>query len=71
MYEEFSVLKVWILKDFFLHPLLRVDCFGIFLQAKEDTDCCTRNICGPVRPFDMIIKDNFDKEVIHLYRPLR
>ena len=20
-------------------------------KAKEDTDCCTRNICGPQRPF--------------------
>lgn len=40
-------------------------------KAKEDTDCCTRNCCGPVRPFDMIIRDNFDNEVIHLFRPLR
>lgn len=39
-------------------------------KAKEETDCCTRNICGPVRPFDMTIKDNNDTEVIHLYRPL-
>ena len=22
-------------------------------KAKEDTDCCTRNICGPQRPFGM------------------
>ncbi|XP_037939231.1 phospholipid scramblase 1-like [Teleopsis dalmanni] len=36
----------------------------------EDTDCCTRNCCGPARPFDMRIFDNFQKEVIHLYRPL-
>lgn len=42
-----------------------------FPQAKEDTDCCTRMCCGPIRPFDMVIRDNFDKEVIHLYRPLR
>ncbi|XP_072944272.1 phospholipid scramblase 2-like isoform X2 [Epargyreus clarus] len=38
--------------------------------AKEDTDCCTRNCCGPSRPFDMKILDNFGNEVIHLYRPL-
>jgi len=38
--------------------------------AKEDTDCCTRNLCGPIRPFDMKIKDNAENEVIHLYRPL-
>merc|ERR1719342_1300949 len=40
-------------------------------KAKEDTDCCTRIACGPARPFDMIIKDNADREVIHLNRPLR
>ncbi|KAH0812654.1 hypothetical protein GEV33_010136 [Tenebrio molitor] len=38
--------------------------------AKEDTDCLTRNCCGPIRPFDMKIFDNFRNEVIHLYRPL-
>jgi hypothetical protein len=38
--------------------------------AKEDTDCCTRNCCGPLRPFDMKIKDGQDREVIHLNRPL-
>jgi len=40
-------------------------------KAKEDTDCCTRYVCGPNRPFDMIIRDNMDREVIHLNRPLR
>ena len=39
-------------------------------KAKEETDCCTRQCCGPMRPFDMTIKDNQDQEVIHLYRPL-
>ncbi|KAJ3639639.1 hypothetical protein Zmor_002984 [Zophobas morio] len=37
--------------------------------AIEDNDCCTRNCCGPLRPFDMKIFDNFRNEVIHLYRP--
>lgn len=40
-------------------------------KAEEDTECCTRIICGPLRPFDMIIKDNADREVIHLSRPYR
>lgn len=40
-------------------------------SAKEDTDCCTRNCCGASRPFDMVIKDNQEREVIHLNRPLR
>ena len=39
-------------------------------KAKEHTDCCTRMICGPQRPFDMAITDNHDNEVIHLDRPL-
>ncbi|XP_039515946.1 phospholipid scramblase 1 [Pimephales promelas] len=40
-------------------------------NAKENTDCCTRNICGPLRSFDLQITDNFDQEVIHLIRPYR
>jgi len=40
-------------------------------KAKEDTDCCMRIVCGPIRPFDMIIKDNADREVMHLNRPYR
>jgi len=40
-------------------------------KAVEDTDCCTRVLCGPQRPFDLIIKDNADREVIHLNRPYR
>ncbi len=40
-------------------------------HAKENTDCCTRNICGPLRSFELQIKDNFDQEVIHLNRPYR
>lgn len=37
--------------------------------AAEDTDCCTRQICGSFRPFDMKILDIYKNEVIHLYRP--
>jgi len=40
-------------------------------SAKEDTDCCTRNCCGPVRPFDLDIYDNFNRRVLTLNRPLR
>jgi len=39
--------------------------------AKEDTDCCTRQCCGPTRPFEMNIMDNQGQEVLHLVRPLR
>lgn len=39
--------------------------------AAEDTDCCTRQVCGPCRPFEMKILDNMQREVIHLTRPLR
>lgn len=37
--------------------------------AKEDTDCCTRNLLGKLRPFDMKIQDGYGYEVIHLVRP--
>ncbi|CAG9855392.1 unnamed protein product [Phyllotreta striolata] len=38
--------------------------------AVEDSDCLTRNCCGPLRPFDMKILDNYKNEVMHLHRPL-
>ncbi|XP_034980707.2 phospholipid scramblase 1-like [Zootoca vivipara] len=37
----------------------------------EDTDCCTRNCCGTLRPFTIKIMDNVGQEVIELQRPLR
>ena len=39
--------------------------------AKEDTDCCNRQCCGPSRPFSMNIVDAGMREVLHLERPLR
>ncbi|XP_064639681.1 phospholipid scramblase 1-like isoform X5 [Lineus longissimus] len=39
--------------------------------AAEDNDCCTRQCCGPSRPFGMKIMDNTNREVVHLQRPLR
>ncbi|XP_027048674.1 phospholipid scramblase 1-like [Pocillopora damicornis] len=39
--------------------------------ALEDTDCCTRQCCGPGRPFEMRIVDNMQREVMHLSRPVR
>ncbi|KAF4529981.1 hypothetical protein B566_EDAN009157 [Ephemera danica] len=39
-------------------------------HAKESSGCLTRNCCGPIRPFDMKIMDNFQNQVIHLHRPL-
>lgn len=38
--------------------------------AVEDTDCCTRNCCGSIRPLDIKIMDIYKNEVIHLNRPL-
>lgn len=38
--------------------------------AVEDSDCLTRNCCGPIRPFDMKILDNYQNQVMHLSRPL-
>lgn len=39
--------------------------------AVEDTDCCTRNCCGPIRPFGIKVLDNFKREVMYIERPLR
>lgn len=39
--------------------------------AAEENDCCTRNCCGPSRPFTIKIIDNIGQEVITLQRPLR
>ncbi|OWF36696.1 phospholipid scramblase 2-like [Mizuhopecten yessoensis] len=41
------------------------------LDMLEDTDCCTRQLCGPARPFNMNITDNNFQPLISLYRPLR
>ena len=39
-------------------------------MAKEHSDCCARQCCGPIRPFEMRLTDNHGNEVIHLERPL-
>lgn len=38
--------------------------------AVEDSGCCGRNCCGPIRPFDMKILDNYKNQVMELSRPL-
>ncbi|KAK9507933.1 hypothetical protein O3M35_007690 [Rhynocoris fuscipes] len=38
--------------------------------AVEESSCLTRCCCGPIRPMDMKILDNYKNEVIHLSRPL-
>ncbi|KAB0799175.1 hypothetical protein PPYR_07055 [Photinus pyralis] len=38
--------------------------------ALEDSDCLTRNCCGPIRPFEMNILDTYRNEVMHFHRPL-
>ncbi|RXN32059.1 phospholipid scramblase 2-like protein [Labeo rohita] len=40
-------------------------------HAKERTNCCIRNLCGPLRSFELEIRDNYDQEMIHLSRPYR
>ena len=32
-------------------------------DAVEENDCCTRNFCGPQRPFDLEIKDPQGKSI--------
>ena len=31
----------------------------------------TRQMCGPARPFDMRVLDNYEREVMHFYRPFK
>lgn len=40
-------------------------------SAFEESDCCTRQCCGPARPFEMKILDNFQNEVLHISRPFK
>ena len=40
-------------------------------KAKEDTNFCNRQCCGPLRPFAMQVFDGREMEVLHLNRPLR
>ncbi|CAL1548505.1 unnamed protein product [Lymnaea stagnalis] len=42
-----------------------------FMYAKEDTDCCTRQFCGVMRPFVMNVTDNYETPLMTLYRPFR
>ena len=58
-----STLKAW--------SIIHLPILNSFLYNSLDTDCCTRQCCGPSRPFDMKILDNLQREVIHLSRPLR
>ena len=39
--------------------------------AAEENDCCTRQACGPMRPFNMKVMDVYGNSVIHLYRPYK
>ncbi|KAJ7996224.1 hypothetical protein DPEC_G00234830 [Dallia pectoralis] len=39
--------------------------------AKEDSNCCIRNCCGPNRMFEMKIKDHVGQEVMNLVKPFR
>jgi len=39
--------------------------------AVEDNDCCNRQCCGPARSFNMKVLDNYQQEIISLWRPLK
>uniref|UniRef100_A0A336LHY0 CSON014425 protein n=1 Tax=Culicoides sonorensis TaxID=179676 RepID=A0A336LHY0_CULSO len=52
------------------YAIMNIQNQAIFFAA-EDNDCCTRNCFGSVRPFEMQIFNQEQKEIIHLSRPLR
>lgn len=39
--------------------------------AVEENDCLSRQCCGPLRPFNIHVLDNFGQEVISVTRPLK
>ncbi|PAA65719.1 hypothetical protein BOX15_Mlig030451g2 [Macrostomum lignano] len=39
--------------------------------AKESSDTCVRQCCGPQRPFELAIEDSLGNEVIHVSRPYK
>lgn len=39
--------------------------------AVEENDCLNRQCCGPMRPFNIHVLDNFGQEVITVTRPLK
>ena len=45
-----------------------IHCPVLYYTVPNVVDCCTRQVCGPMRPFDMTICDLTGTEVIHLYR---
>jgi len=51
----------------------KYDIFNTFGQyiftAKESSDCCQRQCCGPKRKFDMKFLNQYNQEVIHFRRP--
>ena len=48
------------------------DRFGnIFLRAVEDSNCCARQCCDQLRPFQIEIKDKVGHDLIVVRRPLR
>lgn len=65
--EKFKIKIVYIDTNRSLLILSKIYPFRLLI----DTDCCTRQCCGPARPFDLKIFDNSNQEVIHLQRPLR
>ena len=40
-------------------------------HAVEASNCLLRQCCGPCRPFNMVVSDSQEREVITLHRPLR
>ncbi|KAJ8316342.1 hypothetical protein KUTeg_006356 [Tegillarca granosa] len=54
----------------YLQSLDKINIHQIF-DLVEDTDCMTRQCCGPARPFLMNITDNQGQPLLSLDRPFR
>jgi hypothetical protein len=45
--------------------------FAPLLKAKEESECCERQLCTPIRKFDMAFKDGAGQTFFSIHRPFR
>ncbi|KAG8186680.1 hypothetical protein JTE90_014754 [Oedothorax gibbosus] len=71
VHQKLEVLEIFLGCETRNKYLIKNSLGQIIYTATEDSDCCTRNCIGPLRPFSMRIEDNAGREVINLLRECR
>jgi len=69
--EEASLLETLVAYETGNEYKIKNDDGQTVYTAEEDSGCLCRNCCGPIRPFEMRIKDGNGREVINMHRPYR